>query len=197
MNAIEIFLLELGSSWFLSKLLPYVLTLILGVFLFAVFKKLLKGRRFQYWLSIPFIVLPFLIYFAFYPIYEGDFSNNYRTSNEKDILPNNGERKLVIVAIPNCPFCFESIHKLKLIHKRNPELPIEFLVCTENEADLMTYKQEAQNSFVIKKQTDYKKLVRLAHSKFPTFLLFEENGIIKIWNNDSFGVRAVDEVENN
>ena len=195
MNNIEISFLELGLSWFLSKLLPYLLALFLGVFLFTLLRRLLKGRRLQHWLSIPFIVVPFLVYFTLYPIYEGDFSNNYRSSKKKDILPFNGNRKLVVIAIPNCPFCFESIQKLKLIHKRNPTLEIQFLVCTDNDNDLLMYKTEAENSFTVEKQSSSKKLAKLANYKFPTFLLIEKNQDIKIWNNDSFGVLAIDEVE--
>lgn len=195
MNNIEISFLELGLSWFLAKLLPYLLALFFGVFLFILLRRLLKGSKLQYWLSIPFIVVPFLIYFTLYPIYEGDFSNNYQRSKNKDILPFHGNRKLVVIAIPNCPYCFESIQKLKRIHSRNPKLEIQFLVCTDDDNDLLLYKKEAQNSFKVEKKSANKQLALLAHYKFPTFLLCEKNQDIKIWNNDSFGVLAIDEVE--
>ncbi len=195
MNNIEISFLELGLTWFLSKLLPYLLALLFGAFLFILLRRLLKGNRLQHWLSIPFIVLPFLIYFTFYPIYEGDFSNSFQRSKNKDILPSGGNRKLVVITIPNCPYCFESIQKLKIIHRRNPSLEIQFLVCTDNENDLLKSKTEAENSFKVEKQSAGKKLAILANYKFPTFLLFDKNQDIKIWNNDNFGVLAIDEVE--
>jgi hypothetical protein len=107
----------------------------------------------------------------------------------------NAKKKLIVVAIPNCPFCFESIAKLKTIQMRNPSAKIQFLVCTEDENDLENYKAEAQNVFEIKKYPNYNELAQVIGNKFPSFIFMDGNSHAKIWSNADFGVKAIDEVE--
>jgi hypothetical protein len=193
MNYFETILLNSGLSWFISKLLPYILSLALGLVLFLLAKKFLKNKKWKSFILIPLLFIPFLVYFIQYPIYEGDFSNNSKTVNTAIELGN--ENELIVVAIPNCPFCFESIAKLKRVKQRIPEAQIQFLVCTENENDLQTYKIESQGLFEIKKISNYEDLAIMVDNKFPSFILLKENQQVQIWNNSAFGVSAIDEVE--
>lgn len=193
MNFFETLLLELGFSWFLAKIVPYLLSILLGFILFFALNKSLRGKKSKWLVRVPMLFAPFIFYFVFYPIYEGDFSNSSKTVVTSMEFGN--VKKLTVVAIPNCPYCFESIDKLKLICLRNPSAKIQFLVCTENENDLVRYKQQAQKLFEIKKYPNYDKLAKLVGNKFPSFLLTGANSQIKIWNNSDFGVTAIDEVE--
>ena len=76
-RGMEDFLLNLGFSWTLSKVLSYILFLIVGIILFLMFRKRVRSRVGKMLLSL-IIVVPFAIYFAINPIYEGDFSNDVK-----------------------------------------------------------------------------------------------------------------------
>ena len=193
MNSFETLLLDLGLSWFMAKLAPYIISILLGFILFFSLKKIYSGKRYKWFIYVPLLFAPFALYFILYPIYEGDFSNNSKTVNTAIELGN--ENELIVVAIPNCPFCFESIAKLKRVKQRIPEAQIQFLVCTENENDLQTYKIESQGLFEIKKISNYQDLAILVDNKFPSFILLKENQQVQIWNNSAFGVSAIDEAE--
>jgi hypothetical protein len=74
-------------------------------------------------------LIPFSIYFAINPIYDGDFANNCRTLNTS-ILPEKVKAKLLVVAIPGCTYCMGSLETLKKLKTKNKNLDIQFLVCT-------------------------------------------------------------------
>ena len=71
-----------------------------------------------------------------------------------------------MITIPNCPYCLESIQKLKVLKERNPLMKMEFIVCSDKKSDLTNYKIESKNKFKIKPQI--------------------------LWSNSPFGVRAID-----
>lgn len=193
MNFFEIFFLNLGLSWTAAKIVPYILAVCFGFVLFIIFSKFAKSFRGKKIISIALIFAPVSLYFALYPIYEGDFSNYSKTVKTSKIFGDT--QKLTVIAIPNCPYCFESIQKLKLIRQRIPSAKIEFLVCTENENDLFLYKNEAHNQFDVEIYPESAELAELIGNKFPSFITAGQNNELKIWSNSEFGVTAIDEVE--
>lgn len=194
MNFLETALLNIGLSWTASKILPYVISLFAGFLIFLFIRKQLKKWRFNRLIAAILVMLPFLTYFFVYPIYEGDFSNFSEQSKTIEALKDR-QNQLLVVAIPGCHYCFESIERLKIIKSRNPEIMITFLVCTQNETDLKDYRREANNSFEIEKIDPNAEMARFVKNKFPTFVVLLENGKSRIWNNSGFGVPAIDEIE--
>ncbi len=162
-----------------------------GVFLFWIFSRL-KGKiriiRFFIW------IVPFLIYFILNPIYQGDFSNEFRTIQTKSLPINALKNELIVISIPGCPFCFGSIESLKILKKRNPSLKINFIVCSSDSLSTLEYSKESGESFPINYSNTPEKWAKIANGKFPTFL-FVGKEQSKVWNNDGFGVRAKDEIE--
>ena len=108
MNKIEIFFLDFGLSWSISKMLPYVICVLLGLCFVLLFRRIAFRNR---WLnrisSFILFVLPFSIYFALYPIYEGDFSNQGSKPSSRIQFPSS--KTLTVIVLPDCPYCFQSI----------------------------------------------------------------------------------------
>jgi hypothetical protein len=177
--------------WTLSRTLPYILSIFGGVFLFWIFSKT-KGKirviRYIIW------IVPFMIYFIVNPIYQGDFSNEYRTIQTKSLPSKTVKNELIVITIPGCPFCFGSIESLKILKKRNPSLKINYIVCSSDSLSTLEYEKAGRGSFPINYSTTPEKWAKIAQGKFPSFLLVGENQT-KVWSNDGFGVRAKDEIE--
>ena len=76
----ENFLLSISLSFTVSKLISYLLFVVIGILLAFLFFKKSKNKRIskipKLIIGLVLFVAPFLIYFAIHPIYEGDFSNN-------------------------------------------------------------------------------------------------------------------------
>jgi hypothetical protein len=177
--------------WTLSKITPYILTLLGGIFLAIIFP---KSNRKIGWLKYLIWILPFGIYFALNPIYEGDFSNNYRTEKSTPLTANLHPNELFVITIPGCPYCFESIAMLKKMKQRNPKLKINFLVCSKDKNSLIPYAKEIDHSFETTITNEPEKWAKLVHNKFPSYVRLK-NRKLQIWSNDSFGCMAKDEVE--
>jgi hypothetical protein len=193
----ENFLLNLGLSFTLSKLISYLLFVLVGVLLALFFFKKSKNRRIskipKLIISLVLFVAPFLIYFAIHPIYEGDFSNNSYSIESKIDFPK--KKQLTIVALANCPYCIQSIETSKLLKKKNPEIRIEYWVLSSNPIHQLKYKKLLGNAAQVKLKARISDgLAVIAKGSYPTFVISDNNRAIKAWNNDSFGVMAMDEV---
>ncbi len=197
MNFIEFFFLDMGLSWTWSKLIPYLLSFILGLVFLVLLRKRIAGYKkgfrlfFQFFIFISFFVL----YFSFYPIYEGDFTNSSikieRTEENRELVG----QKLVVLTIPGCRFCYESIGRMKELKKRNSLIEIEYLVCSEDENTIHWYKEEAGKDIKVSLAMNLKAMIELAKGSFPTFVLVNGKNELKVWSNSLFGVMAIDEVE--
>jgi hypothetical protein len=192
---IELTSLNLGLSWTFSKILPYFILGICGVLLFIQFIKMNFNKFLKFISGLIILILPFLIGFVLNPIYEGDFSkqgisikNNFPQTDFK----NNG---LTVVTIPDCPFCFGAIEKLKIIKRRNPKLKIDFVVCSTNKQDLKNYIKEINGEFSIRLSNNPEELAKTSGFRFPTFYKVEKKKPTYMWSNDQFGVRAIDDFE--
>ncbi len=186
------FFLDLGLSWTVSKALPYVLWLVVGLLIFLFIKKRVKSRMAKV-VSGLVIVIPFAVYFMVSPIYEGDFSNDSRTMKAE---PSFGLKKneLTVLAIPNCPFCAGSIEQLNKIVERTGVDRINFIVITNQEEALLPYKEIACKEIAVSAVPDFELFDRITKGRFPTFV-YSDGSQLSIWRNDGFGVRAKDHVE--
>jgi len=193
----ENFLLNLGLSFTLSKLFSYLLFVVIGILLAFFFLKKSKNRRIskvpKLIISLVLFVAPFLIYFAIHPIYVGDFSNNSYLIESKVDFPK--KKQLTIFALANCPYCIQSIEISKLLKDKNPEIRIEYWVMSSNPVHQLKYKKLLGNAAQVKLKARFSDdLAVIAKGSYPTFVLSDNNKGIKAWNNDSFGVMAMDEV---
>lgn len=102
--------------------------------------------------------------------------------------------ELLVITIPGCPYCFESIATLKKLKQRNPKLKVTFLVCSKDKNTLQPYAKEIDHSFEITTTNDAQKWEKLVRGKFPSYVRLK-NGKLQIWSNDTFGCLAKDEVE--
>jgi hypothetical protein len=191
--------LNWGWSHTMSKLTPYLLICILGILLmrFVLKSKRITKKKVKLSLAILLLIAPFGAYFALNPIYQGDFSQNgkqIKVRNAKTAAMENG---LLVLSIPGCPYCFESIKSLKLLKKRNPNLKIQFAVTgTEDKSYLVDYKKEANDVFEVVLYKNALTLVQETGAQFPAFVMIKNSQAIYTWTNDQFGVLAKDRLEN-
>ncbi len=197
MNGIETFLLQLNLSWFLSKLLPYLLFPVMGIIVGVLVVKYFSIRS-KFKRIILFILFPvssFGAYFAYSPIYQGDFSNNSTELMMDDVYTDIGENKLTVISIPNCPYCFGAMKKMLILKDRNPSLQIEFIVCSSDSLALKWYKENSKDRISVVLANEPKVLAKLADFAFPAYVIKEGNDKLIKWRNNDFGVRALDQVE--
>ena len=195
MNSIESFFLNLGFSWTISKIIPYSCCIILGViFVFLLKKWKTKKKYISFSVKAIIFLLPFSIYFAFSPIYQGDFSNKGAASTSKIVFPK--AKALTVVALPNCPYCYQSLRLMMKLKKRNPHIPITYWVASsdtlpEKTAILRVIPKE----FSALQKHNTEEISFLAKGTFPCFVISSDSKAVKVWNNNQFGVRALDEIE--
>ncbi len=197
MNSIELFLLDSGLSWTMSKMLPYIFMVLIGLIIVLLLKKRLTKLGFilRLLIKLTIVLIPFVVYFAIAPIYQGDFSNNsIEIEKIKDYSELKG-KKLVVLTIPGCPYCYEALGRMKKLKERVPNIEIEYLVCHPDEETTTWYKDEAGKDVEVKLAVNPDAMAQLAVGSFPTFVLVEEDQKLRTWSNDNFGVSAMDELE--
>jgi len=193
----ESFLLNTGLSFTLSKVVAYFLFIVLGLILAFVFLRRTKNSRIEkvvkVLIALVLFVAPFLIYFAIHPIYVGDFSNNSYAVESKIDFPKG--KQLTVIALANCPYCIQSIETSKLLKKKSPSMKIEYWVLSTDLKDKIKYQKLIGKTAKVRlKGRDSQELSVLAKGSYPTFVLSDQKRASKAWNNDSFGVIAMDEV---
>ena len=142
------------------------------------------------------IVFLSIVYFSFYPIYEGDFTNSsIQIERSDDNIELQGQ-EFIVLSIPGCPYCYESIGRMKKLIERNQKIQIKFIVCSEDKTTLDWYSEEAGDDIKVELAKNPEKMVELAKGSFPTFVLVNNDAKLKVWSNNSFGVLALDEIEN-
>lgn len=198
MSGIENMFLEMGFSWTISKGLPYVLAILFGLILIFLFRKRFKKKAILKWVfRVTLLVIPFAGYFIYSPIYQGDFSNNSivveRTVEYSELTG----RKLVVLSMPNCPFCYQSIERMHQLKTRIPDAEIEFVVSSlvEDSSYIEWYQEKGGDDITVRFADSAMAMSVLADGRFPTFILVDGDKPFKKWTNDGFGVVAMDEVE--
>ena len=108
MNFLEQMLLNIGFSWQLSMLLPFLIILVLGTSIGFMFLKSIKATLWRSSLSICIGIVFSGVYFAFYPIYISDLENEFRIEqNLSSNVQNDGFMEVLV--LPDCPHCIYSI----------------------------------------------------------------------------------------
>ena len=195
MNKIETFFLDFGLSWSISKMLPYVICVLLGLCFVLLFRRIAFRNR---WLnrigSFILFALPFSIYFALYPIYEGDFSNQGSKPTSRIQFPSS--KTFTVVVLPDCPYCFQSISLIDKLKSRNPSMPINYWVVSSDTLPPKTgILSKIPYEYEVFQRHDVIEMSKLVLGTFPCFVLSDNGKVQKVWNNNQFGVLALDEIE--
>jgi hypothetical protein len=202
MNLFEISLSSLGLTWTLSKLLPYILFLIIGISFSVIFYKKFKLLKpLKIIVSLAILVLPFLLYFVFSPIYQGDFSNSGYTVSSENRFPE--KKQFTVYVLPNCKYCVSSTAVLTSMVRKNKRINLVIRVMGHTVKDSLKYVKLMDNIVPVTMNSSHnslervqiKEVISITKGEFPTFVLSKNGKAIKAWHNDRFGVRAMDEVD--
>jgi glutaredoxin len=202
MNTLEIFFSSLGLSWTLSKLLPYVIFIGLGLIAAFIFLKKSKvKKKLRWFISLIILVLPFAFYFIFSPIYQGDFSNKSFRISTPGSFPK--AKQLTVYVLSNCPYCIQATTMLKNMVFHNKRIHLEIKVIGNHINDKIKYQRliNQMGDVSLYKKGDslvrepIKAMLKLTKGEFPTYVISENGQAVKAWHNDRFGVRAMDEID--
>ena len=159
---------------------------------FLIWKKI-KKPIVKWILFVLIGLFPAGLYFAFYPIYESDITNDYRTLKLNE---DSGNGSLEVYVLPNCPYCIQSIETVVKLKERNPKLLLQFKILSSKgngghiESDLKKHK--IKYSFV----SNNLKVKTITKGSYPTFVLHAKNSPLAwVWNNNTFGSKALDFIE--
>ncbi len=183
----------LGFSFTVSKFLPYLLTIFLGIVSSILIHKQISASKFIRIIVIILITaLPFGIYFSIYPIFEGDISNEgINIKNNLDVPKN---KDLLIIALADCPYCIQSQNTIKIIHQKNKRIKAEYIIVNGTKLDSIRYARMLLGFASCRTVKNSVPLTQTIQGKFPSFILVQKGRLKKVWNNNNFSVRAWDEV---
>ena len=195
MNSFEELFFSLGVSWQNSVILPFVFLLFMGFITGFLFWRKIKLVYLKWFLLCLFSIMPAGVYFAFYPIYHSDVNNDFRVV-QVDSASVKSKSTLEIIVLPNCPFCLKSIEMIVELRKRNPKLPIVYKILSKKvkggDIEPQLKKNQIDYDFI----SNNAQLRKITKGSFPTFVFYRK-GIseVKVWDNNTFGTMALDDIE--
>jgi hypothetical protein len=195
MNSIEVFFLSNNFSWVTARLGPYACFLVLGLLIsfLVVWKFKFKGHvRILFLISIPIVTLS--LYFSFYPIFQGDFNNEKVVFLRNESMVELKENRLYVLSLPGCPYCLESMERMRIVKQRHPEITIEYKVCHGDSSAIRWFQNKGKNDFDYSLASDVKMTSRLAAGLYPTYVLTNKSNLT-VWSVEQFGMLAIDKVE--
>jgi thioredoxin-related protein len=189
--------LNLGLSYVFSLWLGYLLAAVFGGFISLFFWKKSRQKTWKKWvLAVLLFAAPLLAQSILSPIYESDVKLSKKRISIRNKFTSQLENGILVLAIPGCPYCMESIEDLKLMKRRNPDLKIDFLVLgTEDKSLLKDYFSEAEGQINIKMTSNSALFDSALLESFPTFVIVENREGTMYWDNNSFGAPAKDLIE--
>lgn len=194
MNSCESFLMSVGMSWTWSKLLPFVFALLLGGIAWWLVRKRFVNKWLKLVVLIAFCAIPFFSYFMVAPIYQGDFSSEFTSKKLVAELKSMNKNSLVVITIPNCPYCYESVLMSNRLKKRNPKLEITYLVLSSDPQAIAAYQEIADSGITFQLGQDLRALTELAEGGFPAFVQRKNNQLM-MWSNNQMGPATLDAIE--
>ncbi len=189
----EDFLHGIGFNYTISKALPYLLVILLGVFLSVFAFRKIKPKIWRIAIALVALLLPFGIYFAIHPIYQGDFNDTTTYYEYSDQTTDISSNTLYVISLPGCPWCKESIKDLRILKDQNPNLNICYLVVSDDESHLNFYTEAMPKDFELKLAKNPQEMAILAKGQYPTFAIKDQEKV-NIWSNNSFGAFAFDKI---
>jgi hypothetical protein len=183
----------LGVSFTISKFLPYLLTILIGIVSSILIHKHISAFKYIRIIVIILITaLPFGIYFSIYPIFEGDINSEGVIIRKNLDLPKN--KDLLIIALADCPFCIQSQKTIKIIHQKNKRIKAEYIIVNGTKQDSIRYARMLLGFASCRTVKNSVPLIQTIQGRFPSYILVQNGIFKKVWNNNTFSVRAWDEV---
>lgn len=195
MSPIEQFFIDHQFSYTSSKVIPFVLMFGIGLIIGLLVKNWMKKRWLKISVLLSCLLLPLTVYFGFYPIYENDFFSHPKQviwPKELNYLP---DSSIVVVTIPNCPYCEASIAMSNRMLERNPNLEITYIVLAYRVEDMVKYKKQANARIAFRIANDHQLYLKFTKGSFPFYLRRQKSKGL-IWSNNEMGPVAMDELEN-
>lgn len=183
--------LDLGFSFMVSKFLPLLILLILGISSAYFSLKNLKNRLMR-WVFILFVgLIPSTIYFSLFPIYEGDIANYGTRPTSHLSFP--VKRTLTVFALPECPYCRESVKEInRLVKYKGEQTDIRYVVLSTDTAAADFYRKELDKKVKIEQTSLSVYISEITQGAYPTYSLSENGKLISCWSNSTFGAAAWD-----
>jgi hypothetical protein len=189
----ETFFLGLGFSFVWSKILPLICLFLIGFLVSALLWKYMKNKVFKMVLSFFLSIIPASVYFAIYPIYEGDIFDMSRKTYSTLSFPK--ERKLSVYALPNCPYCLESIDLLNdLVKRQSSKVKVSYMVLGSALEDSLKYRKLLHPAIELKRLGMDTSILFLTEGAYPTFVFSQNQKAVCAWDNNSFGAKAWDKI---
>jgi hypothetical protein len=195
MNSFEVYFLNNGFSWVAARALPYLFCVLLGLLIAYLLVRIFRFKghvKLLYIISIPLVLLS--LYFAIFPIYEGDFSNENQRFKRNTKMVELSTNRLVILSLPGCPYCLESMERMRIVKQRHPNISIEYKVCHGDSTSLRWFKKYGKKDFDYSIASNVDMTSKLAQGLYPTYVLSTKS-FLKVWTVEQFGMSAMDEVE--
>ena len=190
MNELELFFLNSGTSWMFARLLPHIFLLIVSILLVLLLRKYrFKSLIIDIALKSVIVISISSIYFIYNPIYIGDISNMSRSQGYSQEYK--APKGIRVYVLPNCPYCVESLEMMDIFHKRNPKAEIEYVIIGSGGGKILPkipYYIKVQHT---KLDSNVK---NISKGSFPSFLVKKDKSLL-IWDNNAFGLRAFDLIE--
>jgi hypothetical protein len=190
MNGLEVFLLEIGFSFTLAKAFPHIFFFFLGgglAFIFVRHNTLVGKMKWVF----GFVLLVSLeaLYFSLSPWYYGDiFEVGVR---EKTTLALPKDRRLLVVADPDCHSCIASTENVK-IWSPFVTIPIQYMLLSKDSSDVEFFNRLLPSNVSCSLSPDSRKTLHLVKGYFPSYVLIDKGQVQQVWNNNVFGARALD-----
>ena len=190
MNELELFFLNSGTSWMFSRLLPHIFLLIASTLLVLLLRKYrFKSLIIDIALKSVMVISISSIYFIYNPIYIGDISNMSRSQGYSQEYK--APKGIRVYVLPNCPYCVESLELMDVFHKRNPKVEIEYVIIGSGGGKILPKIPSYIKVEHTKLDTNVK---NISKGSFPSFLVKKDKSLL-IWDNNAFGLRAFDLIE--
>lgn len=194
MNGFESIFLNLGCTWVISKLLPFFFVTVFGACCWFFVRKKIPLLRLKMVFLVASIAIPFFAYFLFSPIYEDDFNGKYLLQPIPKELKEMKVNELTILALPECPFCFQSMEIANTLVGRNPQLKITYVVLSHEPNGAEKLRALANPQIKFKLGIHLSELETTAAGQFPAFLMRKGNRLA-VWDFNQIGPYSLDQIE--
>lgn len=198
-NTLIAFGLNIRLTFTFSKILPYMLEFFaVCLIIYQVYNQYLINAS----LVLRRIVSTVILFagcgiaFAFNPIYEGDFSHQYREvtlAGESDDIFQEG---LTMIALPGCKFCFEKLEEMKYVKNIYPEIPMHVLVVNNDEIAVENYRKASDDLFDVDHFPKSSLLKSIIIDGYPNLIYKSSANTTHLisWSNSGFGSASWDYV---
>jgi len=96
-----------------------------------------------------------------------------------------------VYVLPNCPYCVKSLDLMDVFHKRNPKVEIEYVIIGSGGGKILPKIPPYIKVQHTKLDSNVK---NISKGSFPSFLVKKDKSLL-IWDNNAFGLRAFDLIE--